>query len=60
MEAYARRVYPLYTRFHVQRAMAMVLKAVGLNSTGRLNGWMTRAGLWFLRRRASKLAAQGA
>ena len=40
--------------------MAMVLKAIGLDSTGRLNGWMTRVGLWFLRRRASKLAAQGA
>ena len=60
MQAYARRAYPLYRPLHVQRAMAMVLKAVGLNSTGRLNGWMTRAGLWFLRRRASKLAGQGA
>jgi hypothetical protein len=60
MEAYARRAYPLYRPFHVQRAMAMVLKAIGLNSTGRLNGWLTRAGLWFLRRRANKLAEQGA
>ena len=42
------------------RAMAMMLKAIGLNSTGRLNGWMTRVGLWFLRRRASKLTEQGA
>ncbi len=58
MEAYARRAYPLYTRFHVQRAMAMVLKAIGLNSTGRLNGWLTRAGLWFLRRRVEQ--ARGA
>ena len=60
MQAYARRAYALYRPFHVQRAMAMILKAVGLNSTGRLNGWMTRVGLWFLRHRASKLAAQGA
>ena len=60
MEAYARRAYPLYRLFHVQRAIAMVLKAIGLSSTGRLNGWLTRFGLWFLRRRASKLAAQGA
>jgi hypothetical protein len=60
MEAYARRAYPLYRPFHVQRAMAMVLKAVGLSPTGRLNGWMTWGGLWFLRRRASQLAAQGA
>jgi hypothetical protein len=40
--------------------MAMVLKAVGLAPHGRLNGWMTRAGLWFLRTRAAKYAANGA
>lgn len=57
MQAYARRAYPLYRQTHVQRAMAMVLKAVGLEPQGRLNDWMTRAGLWFLRRRAVKLAA---
>ncbi len=60
MEAYARRAYPLYRRFHVQRAMAMMLKAIGLSPTGRLNGWLTGIGLRFLRWRASKLAAQGA
>jgi len=58
--SYARRAYPLYRPFHVQRAMAMVLKAVGLNSTGRLNRVMTRLGLWFLRRRTNQLTAQGA
>jgi hypothetical protein len=58
--AYARRAYPLYRENHVQRGMAMVLKAVGLRPQGRLNGLMTRAGLWFLRRGAAKLAAQGA
>lgn len=60
MQAYARRAYPLYRPNHVQRAMAMVLKAVGLEPQGRLNSLMTRAGLWFLRRNAAKLAAQGA
>ena len=60
MEAYARRAYPLYRPFHVQRAIAMVLKAIGVSPTGRLNGWLTKAGLWFLRRRASRLAALGA
>ena len=35
--AYARRAYPLYRPLHVQRAMAMVLKAVGLGTTGWLN-----------------------
>ena len=58
--AYARRAYPLYRESHVQRAMAMVLKAIGLQPQGRLNSLMTRAGLWFLRRSATKYAAQGA
>jgi rubrerythrin len=57
--AYARRAYPLYRPSHVQRAIAMVLKAVGLEPQGRLNAWMTRGGLWFLRSRAAKYAAQG-
>jgi hypothetical protein len=38
----------------------MVLKAVGLEPQGRLNGLLTRLGLWFLRRRSTRLAAQGA
>ena len=58
-QAYARRAYPLYRPTHVQRAMAMLLKAVGLEPQGPLNALMTRAGLWFLRSRASKYAAQG-
>jgi len=58
-QAYARRAYPLYRAGHVQRAMAMVLKAIGLEPQGRLNTLMTRAGLWFLRSRATKYAAQG-
>ena len=60
MQAYARRAYPLYRQTHVQRAIAMVLKTVGLEPQGRLNRLMTRAGLWFLRRNAARLAAQGA
>jgi hypothetical protein len=40
--------------------MAMILKAIGLQPQGRLNGLLTRAGLWFLRRNASRLAASGA
>jgi hypothetical protein len=57
--AYIRRAYPLYRPFHVQRAMAMVLKAVGLSPTGWLNRPLTRVGLWFLRRRSMQLAEQG-
>jgi hypothetical protein len=60
MQAYARRAYPLYRQTHVQRAMAMILKAVGLQPQGWLNRQLTRAGLWFLRRNASRLAASGA
>ncbi len=60
MQAYARRAYPLYRQTHVQRAMAMVLKAVGLQPQGWLNGLLTRAGLWFIRRNAARLAASGA
>jgi hypothetical protein len=58
-EAYIRRAYPLYRPFHVQRAMAMVLKALGLGSTGLLNRLMTRVGLWFLRRRSAQLGVRG-
>jgi hypothetical protein len=60
MAAYARRAYPLYKRGHVQRGIGMVLKAVGLQPQGWLNELLTKAGLWFLRRSASKYAAQGA
>src|SRR5258708_3281762 len=58
--AYAQRAYPLYRESHVQRGMAMVLKAVGLRPQGRLNGLMTRAGLGFLPRGAPRYAAQEA
>ena len=57
MQAYAKRAYPLYRASHVQRAMAMVLKAVGLEPQGWLNGLLTRASFWFIRRQAIKLAA---
>src|SRR5471030_2757987 len=56
-EAYAKRAYPLYRASHVQRAVAMVLKAIGLEPQGRLNALMTRAGVWFIRRRSAPLAA---
>ena len=60
MQAYARRAYPLYRQTHVQRAMAMVLKAIGLQPQGWLNRLLTRIGLWFLSRNAARLADQGA
>jgi rubrerythrin len=59
-DSYARRAYPLYRRFHVQRAMGMVLKAVGLYSTGRLNKLLTNLSLWFLHRKSVQLAVRAA
>ena len=34
--AYARRIYPLYRPHHVERGVAMLLKAAGLTPNGRL------------------------
>lgn len=56
--SYARRAYPLYRPFHVQRAIAMVLKAAGLTPQGRLAAILTRLSLWFLRHRAVQLTEQ--
>jgi len=58
--AYARRAYRYYQRRHIERAMAMILKATGLNPTGRLNRWLTGLAFWFLTYRAQRLAAQNA
>lgn len=58
--AYARRAYRYYQRRHVERAMAMILKATGLNPTGRLNRLLTGLGYWFLTYRARRLAAMNA
>ncbi|MEA2780985.1 MAG: hypothetical protein QOK29_2529 [Rhodospirillaceae bacterium] len=58
--AYARRAYGFYRRRHVERGVAMVLKAAGLRPNGRLNAWLTRLGCWFLRSRSRRLAAAGA
>jgi len=60
VKSYALRAYAVYRPSHVQRAIAMVLKAVGLEPQGRLNTLLTRMGVWFLRNRISKYAAQGA
>jgi hypothetical protein len=57
MLAYAKRAYPLYRQTHVQRGVAMVLKAVGLEPQGWLNALMSRAAFWFIRHRSIQLAA---
>jgi hypothetical protein len=58
--AYARRAYAVYRRRHVERGIAMVLKAVGLTPNGRLNRLATNLGWWFMRRRVARLERQAA
>ena len=58
--AYARRAYAVYRPGHVQRGVAMVLKAAGVDATGRLNDWLTRFAVGFMRWRSQRLARAGA
>jgi len=57
--AYARRAYGLYRAPHVQRGIAMALKAMGLRPQGRLNDWLSRLALRYLRHRVDRLAKAG-
>jgi hypothetical protein len=54
--AYARRTFPLYRPHHVQRAVAMVLKAIGLTPNGRLGRTISAVAWRAMRYRASWLA----
>jgi len=58
--AYARRVYPLYRRHHVERAVAMVLKAIGLTPNGRLGHAATSLAWRTVRYRAARLSTAAA
>lgn len=58
--AYARRAYRVYQPRHVQRGIAMVLKAVGLNANGRLHAVLSRLASRFMSYRADRLARAGA
>jgi rubrerythrin len=58
--AHARRAYAVYRPGHVERGIAMVLKATGLTATGRLNAGLTRLAVGFLRWRGGRLARAGA
>jgi hypothetical protein len=53
---YARRAYPLVRPHHVERGMAMILKAVGLTPNGRLGAWAARIAWWRIARKAQRLA----
>jgi hypothetical protein len=58
--AYARRAYAVYRRHHVERSIAMVLKAVGLTPNGWLNRVATSLGWWFMRQRIARLEREAA
>ena len=58
--AYARRAYAVYRPHHVERGIAMVMKAVGLKPQGRLHSWLSRGAAWFMRRRVAALVRAGA
>ncbi|MBV9825110.1 MAG: ferritin-like domain-containing protein [Alphaproteobacteria bacterium] len=54
--AYARRAFALYRPHHVERGIAMLLKAVGLTPNGRLSIIMSRLAWRLMRYRAASLA----
>jgi rubrerythrin len=54
--AYSCRAFAAYKERHVQRGVAMALKAVGLSPNGRLNALLTRLGCWLIARQNRKLA----
>jgi hypothetical protein len=54
--AYARRAYAVYRRHHVERGVAMILKAVGLTPNGRLATLASRLAWGFMHYRAARLA----
>jgi hypothetical protein len=54
--AYAERTYRIYRRHHVERGIAMVLKAVGLTANGRLHRLLSAAAWSFLRYRTARSA----
>ena len=58
--AYARRAYALYRPHHVERGVAMLLKAVGLTPNGRLGLLASRLAWRAMRYRAARLAKAAA
>src|SRR5262245_30193976 len=58
--AYARRAYAVYRRHHIERGIAMVLKATGLTPNGKLSRWLTAAACWFMQVRVRRLVAADA
>ena len=60
IRAYARRAYAVYRRHHVERGVAMVLKAAGLTPNGRINRVATGIAWWGMQKRVAWLAREAA
>ncbi len=58
--AYARRAFALYRPHHVERGVAMLLKAVGLTPNGRIGLLVSRLAWGAIRVRAARLAKMAA
>jgi rubrerythrin len=58
--AYARRAFALYRPHHVERSVAMLLKAVGLTPNGRIGLLVSRLAWGAIRFRAARLAKMAA
>ncbi|MFZ2008129.1 MAG: ferritin-like domain-containing protein [Stellaceae bacterium] len=58
--AYARRAFAIYRPHHVERGVAMILKAVGLTPNGRLGQVLARLSWRAMRWRAGRLAREAA
>ena len=58
--AYARRAFALYRPHHVERGVAMLLKAVGLTPNGQLSVLASRLAWQALRYRAARLSRMAA
>jgi rubrerythrin len=56
-KAYLGRAYSYYRRHHIERVVAMILKAAGLNTRGRLARWSARFGYWLIRTRSRRALA---
>ncbi len=57
VRAYACRAYAYYRPHHVERAVSMVLKAVGAPPNGRLAKILSAIGYWFMKSHVARLAA---
>lgn len=59
-QAYARRALGLYRFEHIQRGLAMALKACDFDPQGRFGQLLTRIGWWLLQQRRKSLATSSA